>query len=434
MKSHTDIPQTLMMKQAWQWLLGVLLLTAVTACHDEDIPVYHPEEQHTEATQALINICQQHPEIERLLRKSISQAAEINPDKRYNPAQSLEEFYDFIDWNVRRLPWDVIDGTKADGGSLYSRTDQGVGYFWFVVDQPLDELKGRGYYYPTVEFVQPFSDWLTTYANSWGDWLSTTASWNDTYYNMVATDPDWGLTKGWYGEGNRWKTFNEFFSRSLASPAMRPIDTEAEVVMPVDSWPKGLWQIDSNNQLVYPENVYVKTAKLSDIGALIGKDSKYATAFAGGTLMHTFLDVNDYHRYHSPVDGELVELRNIPGVAAGGGYTLWDDKAKRYYYINNMGFQMVETRACAIIRTEEYGLVAMLPVGMSQIASVNWIPSLHVGQQLKRGDEMGFFQFGGSDVILIFQQGVEVNLLSKPDGEGGYQHQLMGEALARLKK
>ena len=91
-----------------------------------------------------------------------------------------------------------------------------------------------------------------------------------------------------------------------------------------------------------------------------------------------------------------------------------------------MGFQMVETRACAIIETEQFGLVAMLPVGMSQICSVNWLPTLHVGQDLKRGQDMGYFKFGGSDVIMIFQSGVDVNILHHGD------LLLMGEAYANL--
>ena len=212
------------------------------------------------------------------------------------------------------------------------------------------------------------------------------------------------------------------------SPDVRPI-AETEVVSPADSWPKNIWSIDDNNQLQYPDKLEIKTACISDIAQLIGEDSQYKDAFAGGTLTHTFLDVNSYHRYHAPVDGTLLELRTIPGVSAGGGYTLWNDERKLYQYVNDMGFQMVETRACAIIQTENYGLVAMLPVGMSQICSVNWLPSLHLGQQLKRGDEMGFFQFGGSDVIMIFQKDVHVSILH--DGEN---YLLMGQAYAKLTK
>ena len=408
--------------------LIVLFVTLLyTACTVDDNPAPQPQPEHTKAVKELIEICNQGSEVRRLLQHAISQAAEINPDRRYNPAQTLDEFYTFVDRNVRCLPWDVmLNPSPTDyGQSLYGRVDQGIGYFWFVVDQPLDELRDRGFFYPTVEFVEPFTSWLTTYAQSWGDFLNTEESWNDTYYNMVATDPDWGLTEGWYGEGNQWRTFNEFFARSLVSPDVRPI-VSTTVVSPADSWPKGTWQIDNNSQLVYPEDLQIKTAKLSDIAQLIGQDSQYKDAFAGGTLTHTFLDVNCYHHYHAPVDGRLVELRTIPGVAAGGGYTLWDNEQKLYYYVNDMGFQMVETRACAIIQTEQYGLVAMLPVGMSQICSVNWLPTLKVGQELKRGDDMGYFQFGGSDVIMIFQQGVEVSLLHHGD------QLLMGESYANL--
>ena len=411
-----------------QYYLLVLFFTLLyTACTVDDTPVPEPQPQHTKAVSELIDICNKNAEVRGLLEHAIRQAADINPDRRYNPAQTLDEFYVFVDRNIRCLPWDVMLNPSPTeyGQSLYGRVDQGIGYFWFVVDQPLDELRDRGFFYPTVEFVEPFASWLTTYAQSWGDFLNTEESWNDTYYQMVANDPDWGLTEGWYGEGNQWRTFNEFFARSLASPDARPIATTT-VIAPADSWPKGTWEIDDNSQLVYPANLQIKTAKLSDIAQLIGKESKYCDAFAGGTLTHTFLDVNCYHHYHAPVDGRLVELRTIPGVAAGGGYTLWDNDQKLYYYVNDMGFQMVETRACAIIQTEQFGLVAMLPVGMSQICSVNWLPTLHVGQELKRGDDMGYFQFGGSDVIMIFQRGIDVILQHHDD------QVLMGEAYANL--
>ena len=416
------------MKKSLSLIARLLLLVGVlmVSCTDEDPVVPEPEREHTEATKALIRICNENTEVKALLEHAIRQAASINPDRRYNPAQTLTEFYDFVDWNVRQLPWDVMIHPAPNdyGRSLYGRTDQGIGYFWFIVDQPLEELSDRGYFYPTVEFVEPFSSWLSTYSQSWGDWLDTEDSWNDAYYNMVKNDPDWGLDKGWYGEGNLWRTYNEFFARELASPDARPI-ADADVVAPADSWPKKTWAIDERNQLVY-DDLQIKTAKISDIAQLIGNDSQYKDAFAGGTLTHTFLDVNCYHRYHAPVDGVLKELRTVPGVSAGGGYTLWDDEEKLYYYVNDLGFQMVETRACAIIETEDYGLVAMLPVGMSQICSVNWIPTLHVGQTLHRGDEMGFFKFGGSDIVMIFQRGVDVELLH--DGD----QLLMGEAYASL--
>ena len=163
----------------------------LTSCRDDDNSIEPPKEPvHTEATTALMKICDTNAEVKQLLTHAIAQAASINPDRDYNPAQTLEEFYDFVDWNVRQLPWDVMIKQAPDdyGRSLYGRTDQGIGYFWFVVDQPLEELEGRGYFYPTVEFVEPFSTWLSTYSNTWGAWLDTEASWNATYYNMAMTN------------------------------------------------------------------------------------------------------------------------------------------------------------------------------------------------------------------------------------------------------
>lgn len=70
----------------------------------------------------------------------------------------------------------------------------------------------------------------------------------------------------------------------------------------------------------------------------------------------------------------------------------------------------------------------MLPVGMSQICSVNWLPTLHIGQRLQRGDEMGFFQFGGSDIVMLFQRNVHVEILHN----NGQDVLLMGEPYAKL--
>ena len=184
------------------WFVTLLFVSTVliSCSNEDDSGRQHPEPvPHTEAVQELIKICNEHTEVKALLQHAIAQAASINPDRDYNPAQTLDEFYVFVDRNVRCLPWDVmIHPAPTDyGRSLYGRTDQGIGYFWFVVDQPLDELRDRGFFYPTIEFVEPFSSWLSTYSNCWGDWLNTEESWNDTYYEMVANDPDWGLDKGW---------------------------------------------------------------------------------------------------------------------------------------------------------------------------------------------------------------------------------------------
>ena len=73
----------------------------------------------------------------------------------------------------------------------------------------------------------------------------------------------------------------------------------------------------------------------------------------------------------------------------------------------------------------KYGLVAILPIGMSQVSSCNWEESVKVGASVKKGDPMGYFLFGGSDIVMIFQEGVKLELLSK-------EHLKMGQPYAKV--
>ena len=158
---------------------------------------------------------------------------------------------------------------------------------------------------------------------------------------------------------------------------------------------------------------------------MIGPDSAYQDSFAGGTLTHTFLDVNDYHRYHFPVDGTILEVRKISGLDAVGGIISWDRDQKKYIlWDENPGWQSIETRDCLIMDTE-YGLMAILPIGMSQVSSCNWEDSVYPGAAVKAGDPMGYFLFGGSDIVMIFQEGLTIDLLSR-------EHINMGEPYASI--
>ena len=407
--------------------LVVCLLVFAAAGFAEPVP--EVDLPRAEATLSMMNYLESDPELMAMMEKSIAAAAEINPDRATNPVQSVEELYDYIDWAVTCMPWNVL--TDAEYPSLYGHIDQGVCYFWFLVDQPLPELEGKGYYYPSLQYHEPIASWCKEYSDDWGAFLSTEDSWNDIYYQRIKNDPTMNMQYGWYADTNVWKSFNEWFSRHLIDPSVRPV-ADSTVVAPADSKPQGIWQIDENGDLIQKVGVTIKSANFTSVAQLIGPDSAYQDAFKGGTLTHTFLDVNDYHRYHFPVSGRIAELRKIPAVNAAGGVTVWDPEQKRYILIDAVpGWQMIETRDCVIIDTEEYGLVAVLPIGMSQICSCNWEEGLEVGSVVQKGDPMGYFLFGGSDIVMVFQAGVDVEFLAKAEGEG-YAHLLMGEPYANL--
>ena len=378
-------------------------------------------DKHEKTTLDFIKLVENDKDLKKLVEKNIEIAKRNNPDKLTNPAQSLEELYDFLDWSVKCMPWECLKNLPYS--SLYSKIDQAIGYFWYIFDQPLEELNGKGYYYPTLQYHEPIASWIKDYSKKWGEFLSSPESWNDGYYNLVYNDNEFGLKSGWYGDKNIWKNFNDFFSRKLIDKNQRPIG-DADFISPADSWPKGFYSIDANN-IVEDDDVCIKTSHIRSVAELIGLDSEYCRVFANGTLTHCFLDVNDYHRYHFPVDGTIVEMRKISAANAGGGVTKWNEAENRYVYYNKLGFQMIETRDC-IILDSKFGYVAILPVGMSQVCSCNLEKDLYVGKKVKKGDPLGYFMFGGSDVVMIFDKSVKCVPLYKKE------HLLMGENYASL--
>lgn len=390
------------------------------------------EKERADITKDFIAIMDSDPELKALMEKSIEKGVAVNPDRKTNPVQSLDEFYDYLDWCAVCMPWEMIDVSETYP-SIYDQIDQSLIYFYYYLDQPLKELEDRGYYYPTVQYCPAIVEWCVRYASSWGEYLSTPESWNDDYFNAVVESGDFGFSEGWYGDENRWKTFNEFFARHLISPDVRPI-AETELVAPADSKPQGIWKIDEKGDIIQPEGVLIKSRQFNRVSDLLGPDSSYGDAFAGGTLTHTFLDVNDYHRYHFPVSGTVVEMNKIPAMDAAGGITVWDEESGRYVLQSQViGWQAIETRDSIVLDTD-YGLVAIIPVGMSQVSSCNFTEGLSVGDKVEKGDELGYFLFGGSDIVMIFQDGVDVNMVVPEDGNGGYSHVLMGEPYAELTK
>lgn len=413
-------------------LVFLTLITIHISCKRDssNTPVYGDK------TLELINIVENNPSIKSMLIKSIEQAKTINPDKNTNPAQSLDEYYEFVTWAETCMPWSVLP--KTPYSTLYDKIDQSLDYFYFINDQPLTELQGLGYYNNSLQYVKPYSDWLISFDKAWGLYLDSPESWKSEYYQMALADARFGLSTGWYENPSNWTTFNQFFARYLLSPDKRPIASPGDstiVASPADAIPQGEWEIDANSNIVLKKGVAIKSGTLTSIVALIGEDSQYKNEFAQGKMTHTFLDVHDYHRFHFPVSGIIKEIRNIAAQDAAGGIVTWSDVHQRYMFDATVpGWQSIETRGCVIIDTEDFGLVALLPIGMSQICSVKFETNLYPGKKVNKGDMLGCFQFGGSDFVMVFQKKAGF-ILEPAKGKinpQSYQHILMGEKYGRL--
>ena len=390
--------------------------------------------EHEPITWDLIRMTEHSPELKALLRESIRQAAEINPDRRTNPVDSLETYYAFLDRSALALPWAITPSEEYT--DLYDRIDQSMGCFYFLCDQPLAALADKGYYHNSLMYHEPFRSWLIKFTAEYGAFLNTEDSWCEGYYLQALEDPRFQLDTDLYEPPENWRTFNDFFARRLKDPGKRPISAPEDcrvVISPADAVAQGVWRIDENHRLI-PEgpeedgSIPIKTGTLTNAAALLGS-SMYAHAFAGGRLTHMLLDVNDYHRYHFPVSGTVREVLAVPGDDAAGGVIVWDPAAGRYkeYGSEELGWQSIETRGIVILETDEGAYAAVVPVGMCQAASVNFEASVMPGTKVRKGDPLGYFLFGGSDIILIFSRGAGFSMTAETG-----KHLNMGEEYGHL--
>jgi len=391
-------------------VLAASILTISTVAMGED--------SHKAITQDLINLVEKNPEIGTMLVESIAKAKKINPDPQTNPVQNLSDYYDFIDRASELIPQDVLD----DPANLTrDQILQSICYFYFLVDQPLPELENKGLFNNTIQYYEPFSTWLCSFADTWGMFLDTEESWNNETYQQFYDDPIYGLQGPWYEPSSNWNTFNRFFSRYLASPDQRPIASPNDtslVVSPADSVPQGTWAIYNNSTI--DGGLQVKLVRYFSVEDLLGNDSEYKDAFANGVLTHTFLNVNDYHRYHFAVGGKIVDNRSITQNVALE--VKWNSSEKKYDPIDSTGWQFSQTRGYVIVDTGEYGLVALIPMGMAQVSSVNFEKGVVVGTTHEKGEMLGNFLFGGSDFVMLFQKKAGFELMTTPG-----VHILMGE-------
>lgn len=211
-----------------------------------------------------------------------------------------------------------------------------------------------------------------------------------------------------------WKTFNQFFARSV-KPGFRPIaaiNDDHIITSPADSTNDGQWEVNSDSQ------VNIKGLEWSIEELLEG--SKYKDDFKGGIWIHQFLNTVDYHRQHAPVGGKVLEAREIQGATWLGVTTepIEGDEKGRSRIVrrklvaeDEAGYQFLQTRGLIVLESK-IGKVAVLPMGMAQVSSI--IVTAEEGTVLRKGEEISYFQFGGSDIVMIFQRQSNVSITAQP--------------------
>ena len=135
--------------------------------------------------------------------------------------------------------------------------------------------------------------------------------------------------------------------------------------------------------------------------------------------IHQFLNTTDYHREHASVGGKVLEARVIQGVVYLGVHAepIENDAQGRTRIVRHQvaedeaGYQFLQTRGLVIIQSK-IGKVAILPMGMAQVSSI--VLTAEKGVTLRKGEEISYFQFGGSDIVVLFERASNVSITAFP--------------------
>ncbi|KZL88423.1 phosphatidylserine decarboxylase [Clostridium magnum] len=214
----------------------------------------------------------------------------------------------------------------------------------------------------------------------------------------------------------RFESFNDFFTRKLVKAA-RPINNILEtLISPGDGRLLAYENIDLN-KLVQVKGYTYSLNKLIDEPNIVSK-------FSEGTCLILRLCPTDYHRFHFIDNGTCEDSKKIKGD---------------YYSVNPIALKKVPELFCknkrewSIFHSNNFGDVLHIEVGATCVGSI--IQTYTPGNTIKKGDEKGYFKFGGSTTILFFQKGkvkIDDDIIEQTNK--GYETKiLMGEKIGEKK-
>ncbi|MCV6629744.1 MAG: archaetidylserine decarboxylase [Flavobacteriaceae bacterium] len=208
-----------------------------------------------------------------------------------------------------------------------------------------------------------------------------------------------------------YASFNDFFYRHIQTNA-RPIGDG--VVSPADG------KILVFPEITHSQQFFVK-GKAFSVATLLG-DEELAKQYIGGSMAIIRLAPTDYHRYHFPVDGQVSDNKKINGY---------------YFSVSPLALQknlqiFLENKREYVVVDSAYGKVCIVDVAATMTGSMIQTHQAHT--QITKGQEKGYFAFGGSTIILLFEKNTikfSEDLITNTQN-GMETSILMGETIATL--
>jgi phosphatidylserine decarboxylase len=219
-------------------------------------------------------------------------------------------------------------------------------------------------------------------------WLSTFAYqdmklWE---FKLDRSKPHWGF-----------KSYNDYFHREI-KPEARPIsapDDPRVIISPNDG------NLVTIARDIKPhDKFWLKDEPFSLVDML--NRSEHWERFVGGYVFQSFLSGANYHRWHAPIDGTVRKAHVVDGLMFSDAESAGFDPSAG---VLSEGYDAtVNTRGLVFIESDlpQIGMVCVIPIGITEISSVQIL--VKEGQRLKKGEELGFFSYGGSSMAIVFQR------------------------------
>ena len=183
-------------------------------------------------------------------------------------------------------------------------------------------------------------------------------------------------------EKRKYRSYNDFFTRKIKSKC-RPINKESSVLIAPCDGKVSAYPITLDAKFKIKNSWYTVESML--------QNKKLAQEYVGGTCVILRLTVDNYHRYCYVDDAAKERNHFIPGKL----YTV------NPIILDHVNIYKENSRAYCVLKTENFGEVIQMEVGALMVGKIH---NYHSVAMVKRGQEKGRFEFGGSTVVLLLKR------------------------------
>lgn len=210
-------------------------------------------------------------------------------------------------------------------------------------------------------------------------------------------------------------SFNDFFIRKLKTEARPIAPGENVAIIPADGRYYFYQHLDRTDGFIVKGEKFCLSSLL--------EDEALAAHYEQGSMVIARLCPTDYHRYHFPVDCTPSETRLING---------WLYSVNPIALRKNIHIFTQNKRCVTVLDTEKFGKVLFVEIGATSVGSM--IQTYEPNKPTRKGAEKGYFSFGASSLILLFEPNTILfdEDLVAATGEGLEMRCLLGQSLGCL--